>query len=310
MRKALFVAAVFVAACTNSVSGSGSGACSADCDARAIVEGGQVNPHGIAVAKDNVYWGTRPQGGNPNLLRRVASTGGQVSDVANDSGRFELASNGDAVFYVKARDIVRLDAGATTPTILVPRVTGGEVRSIAASKTHVYWTDGSKIMRVAASGGASEEIFAAPVIQRIEVEDATVYYSGGINNTLQGVAIDAPLPKTPRTLAAQADGMIFTIWNGTAYFASQREHTIKSVPVSGGTPAQIAETGEEPLTIAVDDTGIYFGTPKGLYRLAGGAESRVGPVDTQSHMVLDIAFDATHVYWIDYSYQALFRAGK
>jgi hypothetical protein len=310
----LALVALSAVGCDNPGSGSGSGAgsCVSDCDVRAIVAGGQVNPHSIAVAKDSVYWGTVPQGGNPNLLRRVATTGGQVSDVATDTGRFEIASNGDSVFYVKARDLVRLDAGATAAMVLVPRLAGSGVVGIAANKTHVYWTEGTEILRVAASGGPTEKIYSAPIIEQIALDETNVYFSEGINNTVQAVAIDAPTPKTPRTLAAQGDDMRFAIWNGTVYFASQRDKTIKAVPVGGGTPALVAETDDGPLSIAADASGIFFGSSSGLYRVAlgGGAPTHVGPIDTQSHMVLDVTLDDAYVYWIDYSYQALYRAGK
>jgi hypothetical protein len=307
------VAALVLVACDPPGSGSsGSGSCVSDCDVRAIVEGGQVNAHGIAVAKDSVYWGTEPQGGNPNLLRRVANTGGQVSDVTTDTGRFELASNGDAIFFVKARDLVRLDAGTATPVVLVPKLSGSSVRGLAANRTHVYWTDGSDINRVAVTGGAVEKIYSAPIITHIAIDETNVYYSEGINNTLQAVAIDAPSPKTPRTLAKQADEMRFAIWNGTAYFGSQRDRTIKSVPVTGGTPTQLAEAEQGPLSFAADGTGIYFGTQGGLSRLplGGGVPVHVGENDPKAHMVLDITLDDAYVYWVDYSFQAVFRAGK
>src|SRR4051794_33185150 len=101
-------------ACTDPVGGSSSGgsSCTVDCDARAIVEGGQVNAVTIAVAKDNVYWGSEPQGGKPNVLRRVAPTGGQVADVLTDNaGLLQIGSNGDDVFAQKGGALVRLVAG-------------------------------------------------------------------------------------------------------------------------------------------------------------------------------------------------------
>jgi hypothetical protein len=304
--------AISIEACDDGANGSGSGTCLTDCRPRAIVEGGQVNPHGIAVANDNVYWGTEPQGGKPNLLRRVASTGGQVTDVTTDAGRFVLGSNGTSIFFVRTGALVRLDAGATAPTTIVAKLGGPSINSIAANTTHVYWANGEEIRRVAIGGGTPEVVYATPQVQAIVIDENTVYFTEHINNTLQGVAIDAPSPKTPRTLASQKDEMHFTVWKGTAYFASQRDLTIKSVPVTGGTPELLAETESGPLSIAADDSGIYFGSTQGLSRLplTGGTPALVTAADTQSHMVLDITLDGANVYWIDYSYQALFRAGK
>jgi hypothetical protein len=298
-----------VAACDSSAEGSRT--CEGDCAPHAIVEGGQVNAHAIAVAKDNVYWGTQPQGGNPNLLRRASASGGQVSDIATDAGRFELGSNGDAIFFARAGALLRLDAGSTTPTTLVAKL-GSTVESIAANASHVYWSNGTDIKRVPTLGGEPETIYSTPQVARIAIDASNVYFAEGINNTLQSVAIDAPSPKTPRTLASQGDTMRFSIWNGTAYFANQREMTIKAVPVTGGTAAVVAETESGPLSIAADATGIYYGTQQGLSHvpLGGGVPEPITASDGQSHMVLDITIAGDHVYWIDYSYQALFRARK
>lgn len=311
-RTAGFFAGVTIAcaACADS-SGSDGSSCAADCAAHAIVEGGQVNPRGIAVAKDVVYWSTEPQGGKPNLLRSVAAGGGQVSDVANDNGRIVIGSNGDSLFFVIAGKLVKLDG--VTQTVLVPKLAGPSIDSIAANATHVYWADGENIQRVPVSGGAPEVVYSTPQVARIVIDATNVYFAEGINNTLQTVAFDAPSPKTPRTLASQHDEMRFAISNGTAYFASQRDKTISGVAVTpGATPVLLAQTDDEPLSIAADATGIFYGSNKGLSRLplAGGTRSPVTVPDTQSHMVLDIALDASHVYWVDYSYQAIFRAGK
>lgn len=309
------VAMAFGSACSGGSSGgsgSGGSTCAADCAPRAIVEGGQVNAHAIAVAKEQVFWSTEPQGGMPNFLRRVASSGGQVSDVANDPGRFTLGANADAVFFVLASALVRLDVATSSQTALVPKLGGGNVDSIASDATHVYWASGDEIQRVPIAGGAPEIVYAAPEVARIVVDGGNVYFAEDIGNTLQVVAVDAPSPKTPRTLASQHDTMRFAVWNGTAYFASQRDKTISTVAASGGTPAKLADTDDEPLAIAADATGVYYGSNKGLARvpLAGGASSPVSTPDAQSHMVLDIAFDDAHVYWIDYATQALYRAGK
>src|SRR5688500_293403 len=91
---AAVVGTISIGACDDTSAGSTSGSCLTDCAPLAIVEGGQVNAHAIAVAKDNAYWGTEPQGGKPNMLRRVAAAGGQVTDVTTDPGRFVLGSNG------------------------------------------------------------------------------------------------------------------------------------------------------------------------------------------------------------------------
>jgi hypothetical protein len=313
MRTSAALVLIGVVACSDSSSSSSgaSSSCATDCAAHAIVEGGQVNAHAIAIAKDDVYWSTEPQGGKPNLLRRVASSGGQVSDVANDNGRFQMGSNGDALFFVLASKLVKLDAGVQT--VLVPKLDGASVESIAANATHVYFANGEDIKRVPVGGGTPEIVYSTPQVARIVLDATNVYFAEGINNTLQTVAFDGPSPKTPRTLASQKDPMRFAIWSGAAYFASQRDKTIKSVAVTGGaTPVLLAETDDEPLSIAADGSGIYYGSNKGLSRLplAGGKPSPVNAPDTQSHMVLDIALDASHVYWIDYSYQAIFRAGK
>jgi len=309
----LLVAGGLAVACSGGgASSGGSGTCTSDCDARAIVEGGQVNALTIAVAKDNVYWGSEPQGGRPNVLRRVAPAGGPVSDVLTDNGGLlRIGSNGAAVFAQKDGALVRLDAGATSSVVLVAKPGGSSIDSVAANSTHVYWSTGSDILRVPVAGGAPETIYSAVRAQNIVIDDQYVYFSESINNSLQAVAIDGAPSRTPRTLAAQHDEMKFAVWNGTAYFASQRDKTIKSVPVTGGEPTLVAQTDNGPLVIAVDGTGIYYGTQEGLSRLSpAGGSTPVGPADGQSHMVTDIAFDDTYVYWIDYSYQAIRRAAR
>jgi hypothetical protein len=311
----LLLAGGLIVACSSGGGGSGgaSGSCTSDCDARAIVEGGQVNAVAIAVAKDNVYWGSEPQGGHPNVLRRVAPAGGPVSDVLTDNaGLLKIGSNGAAVFAQKDGALVRLDAGTSSSVVLVAKPGGSSIDSIAANATFVYWSNGTDILRVPVAGGAPETIYSTVRANNIAIDDQYVYFSESINNSLQAVAIDGPAQRTPRTLAAQHDGMKYAVWNGTAYFASQRDKTIKSVPVTGGEPTLLAQTDAEPLVLAVDGSGIFYGTQEGLSRvsLAGGASAHVGPVDAQSHMVTDIAFDDTYVYWIDYSYQAIRRVAK
>jgi len=302
-------------ACSSSDGGKGGGiACTTDCEARAIVEGGQVNALSIAVAGDHAYWGVEPLLGQPNTLREVATSGGPVKDVLGDGAeRLQVASNGTSIFFVRTGSnggLARLDTGGDTPVILVAKP--GTVESVAANATHVFWSTGDEIMRVPVTGGTPETVASAPEIERIALDETNVYYAEGINNGLQTVAIEGAPPKTPRTLAAQHDPMIFAVSGGYAYFASQRDHTIKRVPVAGGSPELLVTTDDEPLVLGADPAGVYYGSQQGVSRvpLGGGTAQPLAPPDGQSHMVTAMTFDATHVYWIDYSYQAIRKAPK
>lgn len=215
-----------------------------------------------------------------------------------------VAVAGDAV-YVGAHDkIWRLgvDGGGA-----VEVVGPAGARYMAASATHLYWTDGSSVLRWPLQGGPIEKIVTnVPGAMGVALAPAHVYFSryredGSVERALldggsrETVIASYDRPEdidfangelfvggdgenelaafandgfgSKRVLSRYEAPVAMAVWGSDVFFVQQGDDTLRRVPIAGGTAERLADTGGHPCGIAVNADSVFWVTCAGDGRL-------------------------------------------
>jgi uncharacterized repeat protein (TIGR03803 family) len=276
-----------------------------------------------AVDSSSFYW----TGFGPAM----SDTGGVVARVGIAGPAFTGPLDSNAVdpsgLAIDAANVYWVDNGApfssgTMPTgmgtVMMQPLSGGPATMLAASPTPyglavrdgvVYWVDitAGTVMSVPASGTeqattlASDQTFP----QNIAVDARNVYWlnSGAVGSVMQ-VALTGG---TPIPLAQNQSFPNNLVSDGTYVYwtnADGLSGTVMKVPVGGGKNATPLATANNPQSIAVDDSNVYF-TVAGEGATGAGSVQSVGldggPVTTLAvgqTGPFEIAVDSTSVYWV------------
>jgi hypothetical protein len=128
----------------------------------------------MAADSTYVYW-TDTSGGT---VRKVAATGGSVVTLASgENAPFGIALDANNVYWASqgAGTLKKISLNGGTPTLLA---TGGAREHIDVDATHVYWTAGNSVMRVAIAGGTPETVAeGAATAYALAVGAQHVYWS-------------------------------------------------------------------------------------------------------------------------------------
>jgi len=90
----------------------------------------------------------------------------------------------------------------------------------------------------------------------------------------------------------------------TLYWSSRYPGAVGSVPIpAGGTPTALAAGGGDSLSVAVDQTNVYWADAEGIHRLPklGGCPAQI----INSEVVQRVAADGVNVYWTNSSGQVM-----
>jgi hypothetical protein len=186
--------------------------------------------------------------------------------LAVDSTTLYFATQGTALNHIAGEAIERMPLEGGVPEVLVSGSELGLVSDIATDAAFVY------------SVGTSTDGYGA--VNKISV-------TGGPLTTLASIA--------------EADGAVSVVLSGTTLFWNEvNAAVVESLPVTGGTPLQIATSQWHVSGIAVDDSYVYF-TDDWSYvvqrvPLGGGSVTMLAPGDSPG----GVAVDATSVYWADF----------
>jgi len=190
---------------------------------------GQSNPSGTVVTGGNVYWVT--ESGGTDAIMTVPTAGGTPTPFAN----------------VQATNIA-VDANNVYACVVLPQPTDGALVM-----------ESSQIVRMPLDGGAATVLASQTIASPIAVDAVNVYWLGGAPLELGviAVAIDGGAPVT---LAAgiQAHSIVS---DGTNLYYSLFTSTpsdVMRMPVTGGTPVVVAALQNNPASVAVDGTSVYW----------------------------------------------------
>ncbi|MBK9000712.1 MAG: hypothetical protein IPM35_33745 [Myxococcales bacterium] len=208
--------------------------------------------------------------------------------------------------------IIRVPIGGGAPEVLATNQTAPF--SIALDQTHVYWVNAgasASVMRVAKSGGSGNgEVLALNQASPsgLSVDDAHVYWA---NNVSSGSIMRTMKDGTgsPATIAF-GQNLPFATWaepgSGSAakvFFTVEGTGVVSAAPKGGGGTTTLSDPhpGIKPLAVAGYEVFFGLSAPPGAVFRVGttGAGQKAAKItgDADFSSVLDLAVDATHVYF-------------
>lgn len=134
---------------------------------------------------------------------------------------------------------------------------------IALTETHVYWNDGSALVRQAKAGGAPEQVVAvSPNGFRIAANGDRLFWEDG--SDIVSTSLAAPTAGErlaarvlPGEWAVSGDRLSYMVDPGG--FDGRRPSTLESMPLGGGPTLRVVLTAPtSPAPVAADATGVYW----------------------------------------------------
>lgn len=205
----------------------------------------------------HVFWTDVPSVSN-NALFKTPKNGGATSTIAYQDSISAVGAGSNQVYFSYGDTtprIAKVSTNGGTPTV-VQSVPGGAWQ-ILVDGSDYYWVTNSKLSK------NSQTLASGLTAPGMIAFDAThVYYTNEVKPTsLRRV------PKaggSPEELAAgiTISGAAF---DGTdLYWTDRAAGTISKIPAGGGQPTLVSSGHDEPGSIAVDATRIFFRTKGGL----------------------------------------------
>ncbi len=218
---------------------------------------GQGAPASIAVDSTSVYWSTSAMmkmplgGGTPVEL----ATGVSNDPIAvGPLGAYGSGAAGGNFSLVA----VPLNGGALTALAPI-----SETYGIAVDATSVYWTnfsDPCPVMKVPLRGGASTTLVSAPGAGfGIALDASDVYFI--TSDVVMSVPLNGGTATTLVTLGGTGiavDDCFVYFTTGTPGAGLTPSGTVMKVAKTGGSPVTLATGQDQPGSIAVDATSVYW----------------------------------------------------
>lgn len=226
--------------------------------------GSGVNPWGIAVDANNVYF-SDAQGPNGKVFR-VPLDGSGAAELANgQSSPSAILVDGSDVYFITSDALMKVPA-AGGPVQKVADAENATYSGLAVDADHIYWTDYTspgRTMRIAKAGGPPEMLASGDG------------YPSGI-----------------------------AVAGGQVYWAVLSDNEIRQVPAAGGMAGVFAANQNAPRWgFASDGVSLYWLTegdfPMHLMKapLAGGQPSLIATSPSQASMASTLVVDASHAYF-------------
>jgi hypothetical protein len=169
---------------------------------------------------------------------------------------------------------------------------------IAVHAGQVYWADDvnpGTVMTVPTGGGnVSTLVSGLKAPGFVVADDTSVYFTNYMDSTVMKAAVDGG---SPTTLATGLDPRGIAVGSIHVFWADFSQHTIMSVPISGGAAMPLASALKGPTRITLRDGIIYFIDQDEVMEVStkGGAfPTSLAPMQSQPW---DIATDGVNVYW-------------
>lgn len=221
------------------------------------LEGFDVQARAMVVHGGTVFWVSNRGVWAADLASGVRS------QLAQTTGSFlHLAVDGDAVYALDGgnNQLVRVDRLSGIQTVLVQT---SSPRSVAVDATHIYWSAGLEILRLAKSGGTPQALWqnmSNPAYD-IALDDTHVYWVGyhGAPYRVAKAGGTAQLLANGTYNCDQVD-----VHGGFLYWAGQTGGLAR-VPITGGAVQQLSSNSYAD-DVAADDVAYWVG----LFSEGGG----------------------------------------
>jgi hypothetical protein len=225
---------------------------------------GEMVPSSIVVAGGNVYWGIT----EPGSVRWAASDGSGAPSTFQSYSYTTytqaLIADGTTIYSGGNGDLLAMTLGGGATTHL----TDGASMALALDADNVYWTAAGNpgtpypegVWYVAKSGGTPREIAALedPMTMSENYPYIAADSTGIYWNTLKGDQIlHVTSPTAPATTLAEIEGMGGMALDGASLYWVDGSNVLK-VPVGGGATTTLASSQNGSMTIAVDDSFVYW----------------------------------------------------
>jgi hypothetical protein len=273
------------------------------CDALTLALG-QNAPWAIALDADNIYWTNRGTSTDGSVVK-LPKTGGMPVSLAT-ALHFPggIAVNGTTVLFggfTLGIVSVPIDGGPTATVVPSDAADGGGVE-LAVDPDFVYWTNAGApgvVMKATLDGGSVTTLaynLASP--SGFAIDSSYVYWSEVGSGTVRKVSVGGGGFTTlasnqgitlPPALAVDAFNVYWPVSSGA----------IMSVQIAGGDPSTFLPASAGAVTVAVDDTYVYFGSNNSAVYKApkGGGPVALLAAATPGGGAGAMAVDDKYVYW-------------
>jgi hypothetical protein len=221
---------------------------------------GQRTPWGIAVDGGRVYWVNSV---TPGQVMSVAVTGGEPQVVADLQARpKKLAVRDGTVYWTNSGNGTVMSVAVTggTPQPLADQQ--GSAVAIAVDATTVYWsTIGQGAIRARPlAGGEIVTLVEDQDAVALFVRDGVVYWANIELEDDAGQVFELP-PRTTTPVPLASGPAPYAVVRGgdDIYWTDELAGTVNHVSASGGAVARPVATDQpSPLELAIDATSIYW----------------------------------------------------
>ena len=277
----------------------------------------------IATDGTSVYWledrypDPNP-GGSQSSVRKVPVTGGPPVDLATGLKAFRggLALRGTELFFADTNHfntyrLMKMPAGGGSVTVLASVASGDFPTDLAVDDARLYWTIKGAVKAVPIGGGPVETLvtdLGSPAALAVgsgelfwtETACCSIHQNGFVKKiSLAGGSVTtlAQARDWPGDLAVDALHL-YWVEGGDYYGPIEGYGRLLKLPLTGGDPAPLADSGAGPLPVfASDGTHVYFANKWTIKKVP----IEGGPVEQLAvggFYVEDMVTDGLFVYWI------------
>jgi hypothetical protein len=300
------------------------GACGHDCQGGSCANGTcqacvlvpQGSVYSIAIDDTDLYFSTEVYGNPPSTsyssVAKVPLTGGTVTTLASGLQSAEtIAVDATTVYFLQSSgttsgSVQSLPLTGGTPTTLATfssSFPSGMVLDVQSLYVTLYTASNSvvaagshSVVVVPTNGGPVRPLVSGAWL--LGEHDAIVYLLAQ-GSTLEMMSATGgttmPIASLPDPVAMAFFGADIYVVNGM--IKNDYDGSIVKIPIGGGTQTPMATGLSQPVDLAVDATGIYWGQNNELLRLTAGSQGVIYTSPKQSQE--NVHVDAHAIYWVD-----------
>jgi hypothetical protein len=264
-----------------------------------------VQPVSLALDSDNIYVSSQVYDAQlkhlSGVIHRVAKGGGTVLTISNDAQPTQgVAVDDISVYYTDETGGPR-STGKEGGTVKLVGTDTENVWSVAVDADHVYWT-GADTGTIGSStkNGVDKSVLAADAGQPIRITyDATRVYWCNLAGEVWSVSkqggdqVKLASGSRPADYIVLDDDYVYFTGGGVA----TKDGSVSRVPKQGGNSTAIAQLGDSPQGLALNNGKLYVGTASGIQSFStDGTDQKL--LTGTATVGNDIAVDSDAVYWI------------